>query len=453
MSDPTRLTLADLAHAYGSGALDPVQASEAYLQAIAEKNPRINAYLAVTDGLARRAAEASALRWRAGAPRGPLDGAPIAIKDNIDLDGVTTTNGCAFGPTATADAEVVRRLKAAGAVILGKLNLHEAALGATTDNPHWGQTHNPHSQGWTPGGSSGGAGAAVAAGLAAAALGTDTMGSVRVPAAYCGVYGIKPTYGLVSTRGVAPLAWTLDHVGPLARTAEDLGLMLQAMAGFDPASPESEPVGLDSTPFPLEGLVVGRVREIEATEMADAVRAAYETFLERLADLGATIVRTDWPGFDASRARRAGLMLSEADAATAMADDLAHRPDRFSPDLRAMLAYGAEAKAPRLVAAQATIREVRRLVRQSLATVDVLVLPTAPMPPFPFSDPAPPAQADFCAPANFAGCPALSLPAGATPDGLPIGMQLMASAGRDFALIGLASDLAAARTAPDSAPV
>lgn len=443
MADLTARTLAELALGYRTGSLDPREVTAAYLAAIEARNPSLNAYITVLADNARTAADASAVRWRAGQALGPLDGAPIAIKDNIDMAGVVTTNGCAYGPVAEADAEVTARLKAAGAVILGKLNMHEAALGATTDNPHWGRAQNPHRQGWTPGGSSGGSGVAVTAGLAAATLGSDTMGSVRVPAAYCGCYGIKPTYGLVSTRGVAPLAWTLDHVGPLAKTPEDLALVLEALAGYDAASPDAERVTLDRRPFNLVGLKVGHIRQINQAEMHSDIRDAYETFLERLHADGANIVELSWDGFSASPARRAGLLISEAEAAFAMADDLANRPDRFSPGLHAMLEYGATAPAGKLVKAERQVRETRRLVRNSFAEADVIALPTTPMPPFPFDSDHPVTQADFCAPANFAGCPALSLASGETADGLPIGMQLMAPNGRDFGLIGLAGGLAA----------
>ncbi len=442
MPSLTSLTLAELAAGYRTGTLDPRDITAAYLEAIEARNPALNAYIAVLADSARAEAEASAMRWKEGAALGALDGAPIAIKDNIDLAGVATTNGCAFGPVASVDAAVSAKLKTAGAVILGKLNMHEAALGATTDNPHWGRAQNPHRQGWTPGGSSGGSGVAVAAELAAATLGSDTMGSVRVPAAYCGCYGIKPTYGLVSTRGVAPLAWTLDHVGPLAKTPADLAILLEVLVGYDAASPDSERIALDRTPFDPSNLTVGHVRQINQADMHVDVRDAYEAFLESLHRGGARIIELDWDGFAASPARRAGLLISEAEAGFALSDDLDHRPERFSDGLRDMLNFGRTAPAAKLVKAERQVREVRRLVRNSFIEADVIALPTTPMPPFPFDGEHPVTQADFCAPANFAGCPALSLPTGETADGLPIGMQLIADNGRDFGLIGLAGAIA-----------
>src|SRR5271170_6107307 len=241
MSDPTFLSIARLTSLIDQGALDPVALTRTCLERAENVGRPLNAFILLCRDAALGEAEAAAQRARAHRRRGPLDGMPIAIKDNIDVAGLPTSNGFGGAPwrMPTADAEVVRRLRAAGAVILGKLNMHEGALGATNDNPHWGRAINPHRAGFTPGGSSGGSGVAVAAGMCAAAPGTDTGGSVRLPAAYCGVVGLKPSYGMVSTRGVVPLSYTLDHVGPLTRTVEDAALMLRAMAGFDPACPDS----------------------------------------------------------------------------------------------------------------------------------------------------------------------------------------------------------------------
>lgn len=442
MTDPTALSLMQLAAAYRTGGLDPVTAVEAYLDRIAARNPALNAYIAVFDAAARTAAVASADRWRQGRALGPLDGAPIALKDIIDLAGTETANGCAFGPVAKVDAQAARRLKAAGAIVLGKLNQHELALGAVTDNPHWGSTHNPYRTGVTPGGSSGGSGAAVAARLAVATLGTDTMGSVRIPAAYCGVYGLKPSYGLTPTRGVAPLAWSLDHVGPLARTPDDLAAMLEAMAGHDPASAESRVVRLDRRPATLAGLKVGRLAAAEPASEPE-VREAYVALLDRCVALGARIVALEWPGVAFDKGRRAGLLTAEAEAAEVYRDDLTARPERFSDGVRAMLTYGATAPAPKLAAARREIWQVRRSVERSFADVDVIALPASPAAPFPFDGPHPADQANFAAPANFAGCPAIAFPGGATQSGLPIGMQFFGPVGADFRLCRLAAEFAA----------
>ena len=219
MHEVAFLPISELSRRIAAKELDPVDLAKVYLERAAGIGRSLNCYVALAQASAAQAAEEAAQRARRNARLGPLDGIPIGIKDNIDVAGVPTSNG--FGGShaaASRDAEVVRRLRAQGAVILGKLNLQEGALGVVNDNPHHGRTHNPFREGYTPGGSSGGSAAAVAAGLCAAALGTDTGGSVRIPAAYCGQVGLKPSYGRVSTRGVVPLSLRLDHVGPLART-------------------------------------------------------------------------------------------------------------------------------------------------------------------------------------------------------------------------------------------
>ena len=442
MSDPETLSLAAVTAAFRTGSADPVEAVDAALNRIERLNPTLNAFVSVDIEDARKAATAARDRYRRGLSVGPLDGAPVAIKDNFDVAGAQNANGCAFGPVATEDAEAVRRLKQAGCVILGRLNQHELALGATTDNPHWGRTHNPRRQDTTPGGSSGGSGAAVGAGLVPLALGTDTMGSVRIPAAFCGVWGLKPSYGLIGAHGVAPLAWSLDHVGPITAAAEDLAPALAVLAGFDAKSPDSRRIRLDRRPIQLAGLRVGHIRNVDDADMSAPVCDAWTAFLAALSDAGAEVVEISWPGFDFTRARRAGLLISEAQSAHAYADDLANRRERFSDDLRAMLDYGARASAQKLAAAERIVAEAARVVLNSFQQADVLASPTAPMPPFPFDTPPPANQADFAAPANFAGIPALALPFADTVDGLPIGMQLMAPVGADFRLAALAVELA-----------
>ena len=336
----TDLSLSELREGYAAGTLDPVAVTEAYLDRIARENPRLNAYVAVTAEAAREAAEASAARWRAGRPASPIDGAPIAVKDNIDMAGVVTANGLPGGRRAVADALVVARLREAGAVLLGKTNLHEAAFGTTTFNPHWGMTHNPHREGWTAGGSSGGSGAAVAAGLAAAALGSDTMGSVRLPAAYCGCFGLKPTQGAVPLDGVTPLAPSLDHVGPLARTAEDALVLLEVMAG--------RPAGPEGSWHPVQLAAFDRV-PLEP-DVEDAMPPL---------DLPAL----DWPDYDASAARKAGLLVIEAEAFAALGI-----PEGASEELRSFLDYGAKLAPERLVAARETVRGFGRMPPSASAT-------------------------------------------------------------------------------------
>src|SRR5262249_46782901 len=227
MADSVR----NLSVGFARGEPNPVDTAEALLSCIANDDPELRCFITVDREGALRAAAASRDRHAARRALGPLDGIPVAVKDNIDMAGLPRTAGTeAFRPRIPRpEPPVVERLKRAGAVILGKLNMHEAAFGGTTDNPVFGRCMNPLLPGHTPGGSSGGSGAAVAAGFCTAALGTDTMGSVRLPAAYCGIWGFKPTRGEIQTKGVVPLSVTLDTVGPLARTAADLGIFAEAL--------------------------------------------------------------------------------------------------------------------------------------------------------------------------------------------------------------------------------
>lgn len=401
----TGLSLSELRQGYAAGHLDPAAVTEAYLGRIEQENPRLNAYVAVTAEAAHEAAAASAARWRAGRPASAIDGAPVAVKDNIDMAGAVTANGLPGGRIAEADAPVVARLRKAGAVLLGKTNLHEAAFGTTTFNPHWGMTHNPHREGWTAGGSSGGSGAAVAAGLAAAALGSDTMGSVRLPAAYCGCFGLKPTRGAVPLDGVTPLAPSFDHVGPLARTADDTLALLEVMAAR-PAGPEGSwhPVRLSAFDgYPLEA------------EVEDAMPAL---------DLPAL----DWPDYAPSAARMAGLLVIEAEAHAALGI-----PEGASDELRGYLDYGAKLAPERLAAARDAVRRIRENAEERIGDA-VIIAPVAPCGPFPRSRKAPANQGELLAFANLTGLPALAFPCGRMANGMPFALQAVAGPGREAAL-------------------
>ncbi|HVM80554.1 MAG TPA: amidase, partial [Stellaceae bacterium] len=347
---------------------------------------------------------------------------------------VPTSNGFGGAPyrVPAEDAEIVRRLRAAGAVILGKLNMHEGALGATTDNPHHGRTINPHRAGHSPGGSSGGSGAAVAAGLCCAAIGTDTGGSVRIPASYCGVVGLKPSFGLVSTRGIVPLSHRLDHAGPLTRTVADAAIVLDVLAGFDPRCPESrhapsvryEP----AAPRRLEGVRLGVVANFAAERVEPAVGVAFEAALERLRSLGAEIRTVELASYDVLKGRRAGFVRVEAEAATTHGPLYREAPERFSPEMRGYLDYGLRMPATRLVAADRLIDVAAFELSRCLEEVDAIVSPTTPQAAPPFAAPAPDNAGAFCIPANFAGCPAISVPMGANELGLPLGLQIVGGA-------------------------
>lgn len=434
LEDVHRLGLAELNAAYAARSLDPLGATEAYLARIAAEDARLRSFVTVAAEAARAAAEESRRRWQAGRPLGPLDGIPVALKDNIEVAGLPCTAGAAaFRDRIPAeDAPVVARLQRAGAVLLGKLNMDEGALGATCDNPVYGRCINPLMPDHTPGGSSGGAGAAVAGGLCAAALGTDTMGSVRVPAAYCGVYGLKPTKGAISGEGVVPLSFSLDCVGPLARSATDLEIIASFLLEPPPRA--------FSTPVPspsLSELRVGVPRQLDEVELASEVRAAFGRFCDALRDAGATVAPVDLVSWHPGKARRAGLLVAEAEGAAYYKARLGADLPGLSAAFASMLRYPEKAGVMRLVAAYETIETIRLDCLRAFADVDVLVLPTTPQTSFPHVSATPLNQADCTALANFVRGPAVSLPF-PTGGALPAGMQLMAPPGDDRRLLRIA---------------
>lgn len=427
-----RLGVVALGRAFAAGRASTVAVTETLLARIGRFDPALRAFTHVDADGARAAAEASAARFDAGDPR-PLEGVPIALKANIDVAGWPVHGGIgAFRDRiASTDSDVARRLKAAGAVLLGALNLHEAALGATTDNPFYGITRNPHRIGHTPGGSSGGSGAAVAAGLCAAALGTDTLGSIRIPAAYCGVVGLKPTNGLVSNEGLIELVPRLDCIGPLARSVEDCAAVLGVLAPLAEAPP------------------VRRVALLSSTASVDqhpSVRAALRLATDLVAGLGVE-VRERHARIDHHRLRLAGFIEAARAADAAFGADARANPDGYSDRFRGYLAFGRAIEPAVVEQGRRQMDEAAQELQAILAMDEAILLPTTPQPAFPHAGDAPVSQADFTALANIAGLPALSLPAGWTSDGLPVAVQLMGRPGEETALAGLGTRLEAALNA------
>ena len=344
----------------------------------------------------------------------------LAVKDNIDVAGLPTTAGLQAWRDRIAqhDAPVVASLKRRGAVVTGKTLMDEAAFGALGDNPWFGRCHNPARYGFTPGGSSAGSAAAVAAGLCDAALGTDTLGSVRIPASYCGVVGYLPGRGAVDATGVMPLMPEFDRVGVFARSLADAARVASTMAGRT----------LEGRP----GAKVGAVRGLERF-VAPPICAALEEAArrQRAVDVEAN--------FDWGALRRAALLLVEREGARIHAALLADPASRLSPALRTGLRFGRDAPAERVARARVRIDEAKRWLSEALQTCGVLLLPSTPQTAFPFDAPVPPTQADLTVPASVAGLAAISIPAGEC-DGLPFGLQLI---GRDDALVlGVAATLA-----------
>lgn len=423
------------------GQLSARELIDAQLTAIAAAQPALNAFIACDPERSLADAQASDAHRRSHGARA-LEGLPIAIKDNIDVAGWRTTAGMATrkqAAPAADDAPAVARLRAAGAVIVGKLNLNEAALGADNDNPHFGRCINPHRAGFTPGGSSGGSGAAVAAGLCAAALGSDSMGSVRIPASYCGVVGLKPTYGLISPRGSVVVSRRLDHLGPLTRSVRDLGVLLEVLAGFDPQCAQAR--ALELAAAETGALRIG-IADVGALRVEPAVAAAFAAAQPVFERLGHRWIALTPALPNVGPFRRAGLLLCEAEMLIEHADDWQRRRALFSPALAALLDYGAGKSAAELIAAERRLDDAALLVRDWFTQCDVIALPTTAQAAFAFGEPVPANQADLTCLANIAGVPALSLPLPVAAGELPIGLQLWGRRGAERSVLALAQSLA-----------
>ena len=443
-------------HWLASGRATPEALAEACLAAIGRLDPELHAFVDVRPGIVRDQAASAARRRREG-PIGRLDGIPVAVKDNFDVAGYPTRCGL---PTredhvARNDAHAIGRLRAAGAVLLGKTNLDEGALGAATCNPHFGTTRNPFDRNRVAGGSSGGSAVAVASGMAPVAIGSDTLGSVRIPASYCGVFALKPTHGEISARGLVPAARRLDAVGILARSVGDLVVMLQVLAGYDADDPRSRRrrVALQPPDWNPTQLRCGVLPELAAIGVEAPVIEVFESALAKLErELGErqALDFSDWPF---QKMRRAGLLLMEAEMCNTFAADFANSARPVSADFRRMLDYAAGKSAADYVVADRMLDFAVLKARRVFSRVDVLVLPTTPQGAFPIDGPVPASQADLTAFASLSACPAVSIPMGTLPDGMPIGMQFVGAPGSDLRLLELAEVCASALDAAPAYPV
>ncbi len=441
--DATALTLRQASVALRRKSLSPVDLTRACLDRIAQLDPRLNSFITVVPERALAEARERERELSRGERRGPLHGIPIALKDNIDTAGIRTTaaaKGFAERIPA-ADAEVVRRLRESGAILLGKLNMDECAYGVTSTSGYFGAVKNPWSEAHVAGGSSGGPAAAVAAGLCYGALGTDTGGSIRQPAAWCGLTGLKPTYGLVSARGVIPLSWSLDHVGPMARTAEDAALLLQAIAGFDPLDPTSaEAPPADYARALDQGtrrLRIGLPRDLYFADLDAEIAAAVDAAIGVLREITAGTRDVTLPAVP-------NLSLLFVEAGAYLAPALAAAPEGFSPNIRALVETGARISAANYAEARRQLALSRHAIRQVFDEVDLLVTPTTPDLPSRIDAGAaparrgPPLSARNTTPFNIYGLPTVSVCCGFSKAGLPIGLQISGPAFGDATVLALA---------------
>ena len=413
-----------------SGKISAVELTEMMLTRIGDLDGRLNAFMTVTDDLAREQAARADADWKQGRDRGPLHGIPIALKDLFETRGIRTTAGAKFldGWKPDRDASVVKALAEAGAVCLGKTGMHELAFGTTSDNPHYGAVHNPYKLDHHPGGSSGGSAAAVAAGMAYAALGSDTGCSIRQPAQCCGIVGHKPSFGLVSRTGVVPLVWSLDHVGPMTRTVQDAAMVLQVIAGPDADDPYSagrEPGNLVADlGNPIDGLRLGVPRkyffEGGSSEVIACVDAALEVFRER----GAELVEIEVPDVEQALVSTMALF---CEAAVTQADALESGEGGISESLRGSLEAFAKASVKDYVRAQDFKKHFSARMAVLMQDLDALVMPTSTVTAG-LIEGSPPEHAKErwknCGIFDLTGQPAVSIPCGLSEAGLPIGLMI-----------------------------
>jgi aspartyl-tRNA(Asn)/glutamyl-tRNA(Gln) amidotransferase subunit A len=439
-------TISELAPRLRSRQISPVELTRECLGRIDKLNSALNAFITVTAESAlveARAAEAEIAR---GEWRGPLHGIPIGLKDLIDTAGVRTTSASKLHATRVPieDAEVVRRMRSAGAVILGKNNLHEFAYGGSSLISHFGEVHNPWDRGRITGGSSGGSAAAVVAGMGYAAIGTDTAGSVREPAALCGCVGLKATYGRVPSRGVIPLSLSLDHVGPLARSVADVAIVLQAIAGFDAADITTAEIpvadylsGMKESPAHLR---VGVPRDYFFDDLDVEVASAMNHALDAIRTIAAEVkeVRLDVP---------TDRTLQKAESYANHAESVAKNPELYDPETVRRIRSGENVSAVEYIEQRRELEAARRRIRSIFSDVDVLVTPTTPMPAPAIAglkaspEALRPAELRLLRntrPFNVWGLPAISVPCGFTQSGLPIGLQIAGPPWREDMVLQLA---------------
>ena len=451
----SQLGLSEASELVRNKKVSPVELTHECLSRIERLNPKLNAFITVTADSALAEARHAEAEIQHDGWRGPLHGIPIALKDLVDTAGVRTTaaSGVFTDRVPIEDAEIVRRLKAAGAVFLGKLNLHEFAYGGSSAISYFGPVHNPWNLDYSPGGSSGGSAAAVAAQLCYGAIGSDTGGSIRQPAGYCDIVGLKPTYGRVSTCGVIPLAWSLDHLGPITRTAMDAALMLQVIAGYDTQDTASVDVPVPNYVATItaatSSLRLGIPRAYFYEALHPEIQAAMEAALSVLKKLAGTqrdIAPLATNGTYSS-VMDSYVTVLRAEAYAYHKDYVSKSPELYQAQTLKRIRAGADVTTSAYIQSRRQLEQVRRSVARAFETVDLLITPTACVPSFAIAnllaDPNTLREKELLTlrntrPFNMLGLPTVSVPCGFTRADLPIGMQITGPPGGEATVLRLA---------------
>lgn len=431
----------------------PSELVEAHIERINATDDKLNSFVTILSESALHSSFIAEKEIMNGNYRGPIHGIPIGLKDLYDTAGTITTVGSKIyrERLPQEDATVVSKLKEAGAIVVGKLQMHEFALGATSINPHDGPARNPWDTERITGGSSGGSASSVAAGQCMASLGTDTGGSIRIPSALCGIVGLKPTFGRVSRKGVFPLSWTMDTVGPMTRTVEDAALMLNAMVSFDPSDPGSSPHETEDFTSKLglgiKGITIGVPQEYFYETTSPEVKEALNSAEKVFESLGAKVIPISIPVLEHSLAISGTIMLTEA--ASVHERNLKDRPFDIGDDVRLRLTQGSLYSAVDYLKAQRGRHEFNNQIDKAMETVDILLAPTVGIGAPKIDDktvvlngveyPALALMPRLTRPHNICGLPTISIPCGFTSSGLPIGMQLAGRAFEDSVVIQTAN--------------